>query len=33
MRTGEIMTVKWMNSEGSRQEDRYPLTGFLNAYA
>jgi hypothetical protein len=33
MRAGKIMTVNWVNGEGARQEDRYPLTGFSEAYA
>jgi hypothetical protein len=33
MRSGKTMTVNWVNSDGARQEDRYPLTGFSDAYA
>ncbi len=27
------MTVKWVDGDGTRREDRYPLAGFSEAFA
>lgn len=32
MRAGKVMIVKWVDDEGQRREDRYPLTGFADAF-
>jgi hypothetical protein len=33
MKSGKIMIVKWVDGDGARREDRYPLTGFAEAFA
>jgi hypothetical protein len=33
MKMGKLMLVKWTDADGARQEDRYPLGGFAEAYA
>ena len=32
MKSGKTMIVKWIDGDGTRRKDRYPLTGFSEAF-